>query len=95
VTDITELPPEITDGNLPCEHRHQPGPGPFGLRPQFPVEQADLLAHLYEDVHEVLRRLAEWDEMITELRPLLDAWRRTNGGTMGLVKARKAARRGT
>lgn len=48
-----------------------------------------LLDHILTDVHEILRRLAEFER---EARPLLDAYKRTNGGTIGLLKARKGMR---
>lgn len=75
-----------------CLRTQQPEPGPFELRPKFPVEVGDLLAHIYEDVHEILRRL---DRFEREARPLLDAYKRTNGGTIGLFKARKELRGGS
>lgn len=37
-------------------------------------------------------RLGEFSNLLAEFRPLLDAWRSTNGGTVGLWKARKAMR---
>ena len=50
-----------------------------------------MLDHILTDLHEVLRRLSEFE---LEARPLLDAYRRTNGGTIGLLRARKEMRNG-
>lgn len=52
---------------------------------------SDMLNHILADVHEVLLRL---DRFEREARPLLDAYKRTNGGTIGLLKARKGMRNG-
>lgn len=70
-----------------CKHY----PNLLALHPKLPIEVGDLLAHILADVHEILRRLSEFE---AEARPLLDAYKRTNGGTIGLLKARKAARGG-
>jgi hypothetical protein len=48
--------------------------------------------HILLDLHEVLRRLNEFER---EARPLLNAYRKTNGGTIGLAKARRALRNGS
>jgi hypothetical protein len=53
-----------------------------------------LLEHLTADVHVLLGLVTSHDELLKEFGPMIEAWRRTNGGTMGLVRARKAARGG-
>lgn len=55
---------------------------------------------LHTEIHEclrILRRLEGLGELVDELdtlRPLLAAWKRTNGGTVGVLRARKALRNG-
>lgn len=59
---------------------------------------------LHSEIHEclrILRRLepllGPLDELVKELpalRPLLDAWKRTNGGTVGMLGMRRAMRNG-
>lgn len=50
--------------------------------------------HLLADLHECLKRLAALDSIRIELQPLLDLYRSTNGGTVGVARALKEARRG-
>ena len=53
-----------------------------------------MLAHILTDLHEALKKLHEWDALLAEFKPMLEAWKRTNGGTIGLLRARKAGRNG-
>lgn len=54
------------------------------------ADTAAMLDHILTDVHEVLRRLEEFER---EARPLLDLYKRTNGGTIGLLRAGRGGRR--
>jgi hypothetical protein len=65
----------------PITQRIQPGTG-------------EMLEHLLADVHDLLRLVTKHDGLLEEFRPMIEAWRRTGGGTMGLVRARKAMRNG-
>lgn len=48
--------------------------------------------HVIADIHALLAELAGFRALLDEYRPLLEAWRGTNGGTVGLVRARREAR---
>lgn len=63
----------------------------FEPEPEPATPEPTTLDHILTDLHEVLRRLAEFER---EARPLLNAYKRTNGGTIGLLKARKGMRNG-
>lgn len=54
----------------------------------------DGLSDLHAEVHESLRILRELRDLLQEFRPLIDAYRQTGGGSIGLVRARRALRNG-
>jgi hypothetical protein len=54
----------------------------------------DPISDLHAEVHESLRILRNIQDLMTELGPLVEAWRRTGGGSVGMLRARKAFRDG-
>lgn len=61
----------------------------------------DVQRHILDDLHVALSALAacraelgEFRLLLDEFRPLINAWRQTGGGVIGLGKLRKAARGG-
>ena len=51
-----------------------------------------LLEHVIADLHDLQTIVHGWDDLLKEFGPMLEAWRRTNGGTMGLARARRTMR---
>lgn len=54
----------------------------------------EAIADLHAETHESLRILREIHALLTEFRPLIDAWRASGNGSLGLARLRKAARGG-